>query len=335
MKYDFAAIEKKWQEKWEQTKPYAAVTGDGQAEVLRPDRVPVSVRRRACTSAIRARYTAHGYHLRAKSACRATTSCIPSAGTPSACRRRTSPSRTTFTRPSSRRRTSSTSTASSRCSVYQLRLGPRRSTPPTRITTSGPSGSSCSCYKHGLAYKNDDARQLVHQLQVRAGQRGGRRAACASAAARRSSARKRASGCSRITEVCRAPDRRSGRSWTTSSASRLSRSNWIGRSTGAEVDFQDHTTGDDITVYTTRADTLFGVTYMVICPGASAARTSGRTRSTTGRGSTPTSEAAARKSDFERSELNKDKTGVRLEGIEAINPVDRQGRSRSSSPTMS
>ena len=100
---------------------------------------------------------------------------------------------------------------------------------------------------------------------------------------------------------------------------KIQQRNWIGRSEGTEVDFTA-TNGDKLTVYTTRCDTLFGVTYMVISPEhpfldqwkdqiqnwdeVAAYR-----------------EEAAHKSDFERGELNKEKTGVRLEGIEAVNPA--------------
>ncbi len=95
--------------------------------------------------------------------------------------------------------------------------------------------------------------------------------------------------------------------------------NWIGRSYGAEVDFKT-TAGDTLTVYTTRCDTLFGATYMVIAPeheyiekwrdqlknydAIAAYRTE-----------------AGKKSDFERTELVKEKTGVRLDGVSALNPV--------------
>ncbi|MCI8399940.1 MAG: leucine--tRNA ligase [Oscillibacter sp.] len=100
---------------------------------------------------------------------------------------------------------------------------------------------------------------------------------------------------------------------------KIQQRNWIGRSEGTELDFTA-TNGAKLTVYTTRCDTLFGVTYMVISPEhpfledwkdqivnwdeVSAYRAE-----------------AARKSDFERGELNKDKTGVRLEGIEVVHPV--------------
>ncbi|MCR4895238.1 MAG: leucine--tRNA ligase [Lachnospiraceae bacterium] len=97
--------------------------------------------------------------------------------------------------------------------------------------------------------------------------------------------------------------------------------NWIGKSTGAEVDFALDGTEDKLTVYTTRPDTLFGATYMVMSPEhpyidkykdsienwdeIMAYR-----------------EAAARKSDFERSELSKEKTGVEIKGLKAVNPVN-------------
>ena len=96
--------------------------------------------------------------------------------------------------------------------------------------------------------------------------------------------------------------------------------NWIGRSTGAEVDFTT-TAGDMLTVYTTRPDTLFGATYMVISPEhpiiekwADKLQNMDAIREYQA--------AAARKSDFDRTEMNKDKTGVKLEGVRAINPVN-------------
>ena len=65
--------------------------------------------------------------------------------------------------------------------------------------------------------------------------------------------------------VCPAPHRRSGRRWTIIERVKIQQKNWIGRSTGAEVTFKA-TTGDDIVVFTTRPDTLFGATYMVLSP---------------------------------------------------------------------
>ena len=96
--------------------------------------------------------------------------------------------------------------------------------------------------------------------------------------------------------------------------------NWIGKSRGAEVDFKT-TLGDVLTVYTTRCDTLFGATYMVISPEhpliekwAGSINNLDEVRAY--------QQEAARKSDFERTELNKDKTGVCLDGVMGINPVN-------------
>ena len=95
--------------------------------------------------------------------------------------------------------------------------------------------------------------------------------------------------------------------------------NWIGRSTGTEVTFKTNTE-DDITVYTTRVDTLYGVTYTVISPEHPLLKKwKGIIKNWDEVEAYQA--AAARKSDFERGELNKDKTGVRLDGIEVINPA--------------
>ena len=101
---------------------------------------------------------------------------------------------------------------------------------------------------------------------------------------------------------------------------KATQTNWIGRSTGAEVDFGT-TTGDTLTVYTTRPDTLFGATYMVIAPEhpniakwADLLINMDEVRAY--------QELAAKKSDFDRTEMNKDKTGVELKGVKAVNPVN-------------
>ena len=101
---------------------------------------------------------------------------------------------------------------------------------------------------------------------------------------------------------------------------KVQQKNWIGRSTGAEVDFGT-TLGDTLTVYTTRPDTLFGATYMVISPEhpliekwADKLNNLDEIRKY--------QDEAAHKSDFERTELNKEKTGVRLDGVMGINPVN-------------
>lgn len=96
--------------------------------------------------------------------------------------------------------------------------------------------------------------------------------------------------------------------------------NWIGRSTGAEVDFKT-TLGDILTVYTTRCDTLFGATYMVISPEHPLIEKWAGSISNMDEVRAYQNEAA-HKSDFERTELNKDKTGVKLNGVMGINPVN-------------
>ena len=101
---------------------------------------------------------------------------------------------------------------------------------------------------------------------------------------------------------------------------KIQQKNWIGRSTGTEVTFKTNV-GDDVTVFTTRADTLFGVSYMVISPEHPLLDKWKDSIANWGEVEAY-KEAASRKSDFERGELNKDKTGVRLDGIDAINPVN-------------
>ena len=103
---------------------------------------------------------------------------------------------------------------------------------------------------------------------------------------------------------------------------KIQQKNWIGRSTGAEVTFKA-TTGEDIVVFTTRPDTLFGATYMVLSPEHALVKgwleqgllaNAGEVRAYQA--------AAASKSDMERTELNKEKTGVCLSGVKGVNPVN-------------
>ncbi|MBQ7107242.1 MAG: leucine--tRNA ligase [Clostridia bacterium] len=101
---------------------------------------------------------------------------------------------------------------------------------------------------------------------------------------------------------------------------KVQQSNWIGRSYGTQVKFNT-TIGDEFEIYTTRADTLFGVTYMVMSPEhpliekwAEKIENIDEVRAY--------QQSAAKKSDFERTELAKDKTGVKLSGVKAINPVN-------------
>ena len=103
---------------------------------------------------------------------------------------------------------------------------------------------------------------------------------------------------------------------------KISQKNWIGRSTGAEVEF-DTTAGDVLTVYTTRPDTLYGATYMVISPEHPLIE-KWADRIENMEAVRAYQEESAKKSDFERSEMVKEKTGVRLEGVQAINPVNNR-----------
>ena len=98
--------------------------------------------------------------------------------------------------------------------------------------------------------------------------------------------------------------------------------NWIGRSTGAEVDFTA-STGDVISVYTTRPDTLFGATYMVISPEHDLVQKWAPLIANMDQVDAYIEECS-KKSDFERTEMNKDKSGVRLDGVHAVNPVNNE-----------
>lgn len=100
---------------------------------------------------------------------------------------------------------------------------------------------------------------------------------------------------------------------------KLQQKNWIGRSYGAEVEF-DTTAGDKLKIYTTRPDTLYGATYMVVSPEHPyIEKWEDKLNNIDEIRAYQT--ASAKKSDFERTEMNKDKTGVRLDGVTAINPL--------------
>jgi leucyl-tRNA synthetase len=101
---------------------------------------------------------------------------------------------------------------------------------------------------------------------------------------------------------------------------KTTQTNWIGRSEGAEVDFST-TAGDSLTVYTTRPDTLFGATYMVIAPEHPVLK-KWESLLTNNDEIAAYQEKAAKKSDFDRTEMNKEKTGVELKGVRAVNPVN-------------
>ncbi|MBQ7737131.1 MAG: leucine--tRNA ligase [Oscillospiraceae bacterium] len=103
---------------------------------------------------------------------------------------------------------------------------------------------------------------------------------------------------------------------------KLQQRNWIGRSEGTELVFGT-TAGDSLTVYTTRCDTLFGVTYMVLSPEHPVLE-QWKARIANWDDVAAYRDEAAHKSDFERSELNKDKTGVMLQGVRAVNPATKE-----------
>ena len=100
---------------------------------------------------------------------------------------------------------------------------------------------------------------------------------------------------------------------------KVQQKNWIGRSYGTDATFKTNT-GDDVTVYTTRVDTIFGVSYMVVSP-EHPLLDKWQDKTANWDAVAEYRLAASRKSDFERGELNKEKTGVRLEGVEAYHPI--------------
>ena len=146
--------------------------------------------------------------------------------------------------------------------------GAARSSPACPSTTSGPSGSSCKLYEHGLAYRAKAAGQLVPQLPDRAGQRAGGATAdcerCGTAVTKRDLEQWFFRITNYADELLDHFEHATG-----PSASRPCRRNWIGRSEGAEIAFGLDVPGVDekeIRVFTTRPDTIYGVTFMVLAP---------------------------------------------------------------------
>ena len=315
MKYDFAAIEKKWQDKWEQVKPYAAVTGDttrpkfyGLIEVPYPSGQGLHVghpRPFTAMDIICRKKRMQGYNVLNPMG-------FDAFGLPTenfAIKNHIHPSIITkqnienFTR--------------------QLKMLGYGFDWDRVVDTTDPNYYKWTqwiflqMFKHDLAYKTTmpvnwctSCKCVLANEEVVEG----------------------------VCERCGAPVIRKEKSqWMlriTKYADRLiddldevdyiervktQQRNWIGRSTGTEVTFKTNT-GDDITVYTTRVDTLFGVTYTVISPEHPLLK---KWKDIIGNWDEIEAyqAAAARKSDFERGELNKDKTGVRLDGIEVINPA--------------
>ena len=316
MKYDFAAIEKKWQEKWEQEKPYAAVTGDkkpkfyGLIEFPYPSAAGLHVghpRPFTAMDIICRKKRMQGYNVLNPIG-------FDAFGLPTenfAIKNHIHPAIVTkknienFTR--------------------QLKMLGYGFDWDRVVDTTDPNYYRWTqwiflqMYKHGLAYKTTmpvnwctSCKCVLANEEVVEG----------------------------VCERCGAPVVRKEKSqWMlriTKYADRLAddldlegldyiervktqQKNWIGRSTGTEVTFKTNTE-DDITVYTTRVDTLFGVTYTVISPEHPLLN-KWKDRIANWADVEAYKQAAARKSDFERGELNKDKTGVRLEGIEVTNPA--------------
>ena len=316
MKYDFAAIERKWQEKWEQEKPYAAVTGDkkpkfyGLIEFPYPSAAGLHVghpRPFTAMDIICRKKRMQGYNVLNPIG-------FDAFGLPTenfAIKNHIHPAIVTkrnienFTR--------------------QLKMLGYGFDWERVIDTTDPDYYRWTqwiflqMYKHGLAYKTTmpvnwctSCKCVLANEEVVEG----------------------------VCERCGAPVVRKEKSqWMlriTKYADRLiddldlegldyiervktQQKNWIGRSTGTEVTFKTNTE-DDITVYTTRVDTLFGVTYTVISPEHPLLN-KWKERIANWADVEAYKQAAARKSDFERGELNKDKTGVRLEGIEVTNPA--------------
>ena len=316
MKYDFAAIEKKWQDKWEQEKPYAAVTGDprpkfyGLIEFPYPSAAGLHVghpRPFTAMDIICRKKRMQRYHVHNPIG-------FDAFGLPTenfAIKNHIHPAIVTkknienFTR--------------------QLKMLGYGFDWDRVIDTTDPNYYRWTqwiflqMYKHGLAYKTTmpvnwctSCKCVLANEEVVEG----------------------------VCERCGAPVVRKEKSqWMlriTKYADRLAddldlegldyiervktqQKNWIGRSAGTEVTFKTNTE-DDITVYTTRVDTLFGVTYTVISPEHPLLN-KWKDRIANWADVEAYKQAAARKSDFERGELNKDKTGVRLEGIEVTNPA--------------
>ena len=174
-------------------------------------------------------------------------------------------------------------------------------------------------YKKGLAYKKETTVNFCTGCKVVLANEEVVNGVCERCGQPRWCSVSRASGCSRSRPTPTASST-TWTMWTTSSGSRPSSATGSAAAHGAEINF-DTTAGDTLTVYTTRADTLFGCTYMVVSPEHAFIKKwvdAGLIKNT--EAVAAYQEEAARKSDFERTELNKEKTGVKIEGVEAINP---------------
>jgi leucyl-tRNA synthetase len=316
MKYDFTAIEKKWQEKWLQEKPYAAVTGDasrpkffGLIEFPYPSGQGLHVghpRPFTAMDIICRKKRMQGYNVLFPIG-------FDAFGLPTenyAIKMHIHPSQVTHDNIQNFRK--------------QLQMLGYSFDWDREVNTTDPGYYKWTqwiflqMFKHGLAYKTTmpvnwctSCKCVLANEEVVEG----------------------------VCERCGAPVIRKEKSqWMlaiTKYAERLindlddvdfiervkiQQRNWIGKSTGTEVDFTA-TNGDKLTVYTTRCDTLFGVTYMVLSPEHEYLK-KWKDQIKNWDEVQKYIDESSHKSDLERTDLNKDKTGVRLEGIEAINPVN-------------
>ena len=315
MKYDFAAIEKKWQDKWEQEKPYAAVTGDprpkfyGLIEFPYPSAAGLHVghpRPFTAMDIICRKKRMQGYNVLNPIG-------FDAFGLPTenfAIKNHVHPAEVT-----------KKNIARFKSQLKSLGLSFDWS---REINTTDPSYYKWTqwiflqLFKKGLAYKKEMSvnwctsckcvlanEEVVNGVCERCGSEVVHKTKSQWMLAITKYAQRLIDDLDDVDYIERV---------------KIQQRNWIGRSTGAEVDFKT-TEGDTLTVYTTRPDTLFGATYMVISPEhpmieqwADKLNNIEDVRAYR--------EEAARKSDFERTELNKDKTGVKLDGVAAINPVN-------------
>ena len=314
MKYDFAAVEKKWQDKWEKTKPYAAITGDprpkfyGLIEFPYPSAAGLHVghpRPFTAMDIITRKKRMDGYNV-----------IFPigydAFGLPTenfAIKNHIHPSIVTrdnianFTR--------------------QLKMLGYGFDWDRVVNTSDPNYYKWTqwiflqMFKHGLAYKTTMPINWCTSCKVGLANEevvDGVCERCGGEVVRK----EKSQWMLRITAYAdRLIDDLDDLDYI--ERVKIQQKNWIGRSTGCEVTFKTNTP-DDVTVYTTRADTLFGVTYMVISP-EHPLLPKWKDQIENWDEVTAYQAAAAKKSDFERGELNKEKTGVLLKGIEVTNPA--------------
>ena len=316
MNYDFAAIEKKWQANWEKTKPYAAITGDkrpkfyGLIEFPYPSGAGLHVghpRSNTALDIIARKRRMEGYNVLYPIG-------YDAFGLPTenyAIKNHVHPAIVTKQNIDHFRE--------------QLKKIGFSFDYAREVNTTDPSYYKWTqwiflqMYKHGLAYKNEMPINWCPSCKCGLANEevvDGKCERCGSEVVRRvknqwmlritAYAQKLLDGLDHVDFIDRV---------------KTQQRNWIGRSEGAEVDFQLTPVPEKLRVYTTRPDTLFGATYMVISPEHPLIDKY-KDQITNYDALLAYREAAAKKSDFERTEMAKDKTGVQIEGIRAINPVN-------------